>query len=83
MLTSLRVVYGDDRFDLSHLTALTDAALSGSGLGESFMSGPTTPHAFAYELPGQLSHPRRTRRCRPTRSATAASSASAPGSPSP
>ncbi|WP_082403778.1 isopropylmalate synthase [Saccharothrix sp. NRRL B-16348] len=57
VLTSLRVVYGDDRFDLSHLTALTDAALSGSGLGESFMSGPTTPHAFAYELPGQLSHP--------------------------
>ena len=57
VLTSLRVVYGDDRFDLSHLTALTEAALKGSGLGESFMSGPTTPHAFAYELPGQLTHP--------------------------
>ncbi|MFD1150232.1 hypothetical protein [Saccharothrix hoggarensis] len=57
VLTSLRVVYGDDRFDLSHLTTLTQAALKGSGLGESFMSGPTTPHAFAYELPGQLSHP--------------------------
>ncbi|MFC5143300.1 isopropylmalate synthase [Streptomyces aureoversilis] len=57
LLTSLRVVHGDTRFDLSHLTALSAAALKGSGLGEAFQSGPTTPHAFAYELPGQLSNP--------------------------
>ncbi|MEV6947619.1 isopropylmalate synthase [Streptomyces sp. NPDC051172] len=57
LLTSLRVVHGDTRFDLTHLTELSRIALKGSGLGEAFQSGPTTPHAFAYELPGQLSHP--------------------------
>ncbi len=57
LLTSLRVVYGDDRFDLSHLTELSRIALEGAGLGEAFQSGPTTPHSFAYELPGQLTHP--------------------------
>ncbi|MGV9754783.1 isopropylmalate synthase [Streptomyces tricolor] len=57
LLTSLRVVYGDTRFDLSHLTELSRVALKGAGLGSAFQSGPTTPHAFAYELPGQLSHP--------------------------
>ncbi|WP_103532667.1 isopropylmalate synthase [Streptomyces sp. SM11] len=57
LLTSLRVIHGDDRFDLSHLTELTNLALRGAQLGTAFQSGPTTPHAFAYELPGQLSHP--------------------------
>ncbi|WP_133915060.1 isopropylmalate synthase [Streptomyces sp. NBC_00582] len=57
LLTSLRVVHGDTRFDLSHLTELSRVALRGAGLGEAFQSGPTTPHAFAYELPGQLTHP--------------------------
>ncbi|MFK0194405.1 isopropylmalate synthase [Kitasatospora sp. NPDC090308] len=57
LLTSLRVVYGDTRFDLSHLTELTNAALRGARLGHAFQSGPTAPHAFAYELPGQLTHP--------------------------
>ncbi|GAB1336680.1 hypothetical protein ACE1SV_32700 [Streptomyces sp. E-15] len=57
LLTSLRVVYGDTRFDLGHLTELSRLALEGAGLGTAFQSGPTTPHAFAYELPGQLSHP--------------------------
>ncbi|MFD1831120.1 isopropylmalate synthase [Streptomyces desertarenae] len=57
LLTSLRVLHGDTRFDLTHLTELSRVALKGSGLGEAFQSGPTTPHAFAYELPGQLSHP--------------------------
>ncbi|MFC7310323.1 isopropylmalate synthase [Streptomyces monticola] len=57
LLTSLRIVHGDDRFDLSHLTELSRAALKGAGLGEAFQSGPTTEHAFAYELPGQLTHP--------------------------
>ncbi|MEW2623431.1 isopropylmalate synthase [Streptomyces sp. NPDC048106] len=57
LLTSLRVVHGDTRFDLSHLTELSAVALAGSGLGEAFQSGPTTSHAFAYELPGQLSNP--------------------------
>ncbi|MFF0055945.1 isopropylmalate synthase [Streptomyces microflavus] len=57
LLTSLRVIHGDTRFDLSHLTELSRIALRGAGLGEAFQSGPTTPHAFAYELPGQLSHP--------------------------
>ncbi|MFD9597678.1 isopropylmalate synthase [Kitasatospora sp. NPDC059973] len=57
LLTSLRVVYGDTRFDLSHLTELTNAALRGARLGDAFQSGPTAPHAFAYELPGQLTHP--------------------------
>ncbi|MFE6104104.1 isopropylmalate synthase [Streptomyces laurentii] len=57
LLTSLRVIHGDTRFDLTHLTELSRAALRGSGLGYAFQSGPTTPHAFAYELPGQLTHP--------------------------
>jgi homocitrate synthase NifV len=59
ILTSLRVVYGDTRYDLSHLTELTSAVLQTktTGLREGFMSGPTTSHAFAYELPGQLTHP--------------------------
>ncbi|MCU1681769.1 MAG: isopropylmalate synthase [Amycolatopsis sp.] len=57
LLTSLRVIHGDTRFDLTHLTELSRVALNGSGLGDAFQSGPTTPHAFAYELPGQLSHP--------------------------
>ncbi|MGW4809549.1 isopropylmalate synthase [Kitasatospora sp. NPDC004272] len=57
LLTSLRVVYGDTRFDLSHLTELTNAALRGARLGHAFQSGPTAAHAFAYELPGQLTHP--------------------------
>ncbi|MCX2183376.1 LeuA family protein [Streptomyces sp. SKN60] len=57
LLTSLRVIHGDTRFDLSHLTELSRIALKGAGLGDAFQSGPTTPHAFAYELPGQLTHP--------------------------
>lgn len=57
LLTSLRVIHGDTRFDLTHLTELSRVALRGAGLGEAFQSGPTTPHAFAYELPGQLTHP--------------------------
>ncbi|MGI5502360.1 hypothetical protein [Lentzea sp. CA-135723] len=57
LLTSLRIVHGDTRFDLSHLTELSRVALKGAGLGEAFQSGPTTPHAFAYELPGQLTNP--------------------------
>ncbi|MFD3722178.1 isopropylmalate synthase [Streptomyces sp. NPDC058674] len=57
LLTSLRVIHGDTRFDLTHLTGLSRAALRGAGLGGAFQSGPTTPHSFAYELPGQLTHP--------------------------
>ncbi|MDT0328669.1 hypothetical protein [Nocardiopsis lambiniae] len=57
VLTALRVVHGDTRFDLSHLTELSRVALKGAGLGDAFQSGPTTPHAFAYELPGQLDNP--------------------------
>lgn len=57
LLTSLRVVHGDTRFDLTRLTELSRVALDGAGLGPAFQSGPTTPHAFAYELPGQLGHP--------------------------
>ncbi|MEU6667453.1 isopropylmalate synthase [Streptomyces sp. NPDC046727] len=57
LLTSLRVIHGDTRFDLTHLTELSRVALQGAGLGSAFQSGPTTPHAFAYELPGQLTHP--------------------------
>ncbi|GGQ57518.1 hypothetical protein GCM10010267_21080 [Streptomyces griseorubens] len=57
LLTTLRVIHGDTRFDLTHLTELSRLALTGAGLGDAFQSGPTTPHAFAYELPGQLNHP--------------------------
>ncbi len=57
LLTSLRVLYDDTRFDLGHLTELSRVALRGAGLGDAFQSGPTTSHAFAYELPGQLNHP--------------------------
>nr|WP_255429848.1 LeuA family protein [Streptomonospora sp. PA3] len=57
LLASLRVIHGDTRFDLSNLTRLSEVALKGAELGEAFQPGPTTPHAFAYELPGQLLHP--------------------------
>ncbi|MFC8720373.1 isopropylmalate synthase [Kitasatospora sp. NPDC057198] len=57
LLTSLRVIHQDTRFDLSHLTELSRVALRGAGLGEAFQSGPTSSHSFAYELPGQLTHP--------------------------
>ncbi|GGZ09978.1 isopropylmalate synthase [Streptomyces nitrosporeus] len=57
LLTSLRVIHGDTRFDLTHLTELSRIALRGAGFGDAFQSGPTTPHAFAYELPGQLTSP--------------------------
>ncbi|MGN2637502.1 hypothetical protein ACTD5D_15170 [Nocardia takedensis] len=57
ILTTLRVAYGDTRFDLSHLTELSRRMLAASDLGEAFQSGPTAAHAFAYELPGQLTHP--------------------------
>jgi homocitrate synthase NifV len=59
ILTSLRILYGDGRYDLTHLTSLTAAVLDtqATGLRDGFMSGPTTNYAFAYELPGQLTHP--------------------------
>ncbi|MFI7386355.1 isopropylmalate synthase [Streptomyces sp. NPDC049813] len=57
LLTALRVIHGDTRFDLSHLTELSRLALRGARLGEAFQPGPTTAQAFAYELPGQLTHP--------------------------
>ncbi|MFI1993753.1 hypothetical protein [Actinoplanes sp. NPDC020271] len=57
LLMALRVVHGDTRFDLTHLTELSRIALRGAGLGTAFQSGPTSPQAFAYELPGQLTHP--------------------------
>ncbi|GIF02787.1 hypothetical protein [Actinoplanes siamensis] len=57
LLTSLRVIHGDERFDLSHLTELSRAALRGARLGDAFQPGPTSPQAYAYELPGQLTHP--------------------------
>jgi len=59
ILTSLRVIYGDTRYDLTRLTSLTGAVLDTrtTGLGDGFMPGPTTHHAFAYELLGQLTHP--------------------------
>lgn len=57
LLTSLRVIYDDHRFDLSHLTELSRVALRGAGLGDAFQPGPTSPQAYAYELAGQLTHP--------------------------
>lgn len=57
LLMALRVVHGDTRFDLTHLTELSRIALRGAGLGTAFQPGPTSPQAFAYELPGQLTHP--------------------------
>ncbi|MFI7437231.1 hypothetical protein [Micromonospora haikouensis] len=57
LLMALRVVYGDTRFDLTHLTELSRVALRGARLGKAFQSGPTSPQAFAYELPGQLTNP--------------------------
>ena len=57
LLTSLRIIHDDTRFNLEHLTELSRIALRGAGLGDAFQSGPTTHHAFAYELPGQLTHP--------------------------
>ncbi|GAA0598437.1 isopropylmalate synthase [Kribbella sandramycini] len=57
LLMALRIAYGDTRFDLSHLTELSRVALEGAGLGTAFQSGPTSPNAFAYELPGQLTNP--------------------------
>ncbi|GAA2325577.1 LeuA family protein [Streptomyces kunmingensis] len=57
LLTALRVLHADTRFDLSHLSELSRLALQSSGLGEAFQPGPTTAHSFAYELAGQLNHP--------------------------
>ncbi|MCM1011810.1 isopropylmalate synthase [Brevibacterium sp. XM4083] len=57
VLATLSITYGIRRYDLTPLTDLTRIALAGSGLGNQFQSGPTTDHAFAYELPGQLTHP--------------------------
>ncbi|MWA08349.1 isopropylmalate synthase [Streptomyces sp. BA2] len=57
LLTALRVLHADTRFDLTHLTELSRLALGSSGLGDAFQPGPVTWHAFAYELAGQLSHP--------------------------
>ncbi|MFC8935580.1 hypothetical protein ACFT1A_26150 [Rhodococcus sp. NPDC057135] len=56
VLTSLRILHGDHRFNLSHLTELTSVTLDAADL-TAFQSGPTTEHAFAYELLGQLVHP--------------------------
>ncbi|MCM6775897.1 hypothetical protein NDR87_17350 [Nocardia sp. CDC159] len=57
LLCSLRAAYGDQRYDLSMLTHLTEEAVRRGGFGSSFMPGPTTRHAYAYELLGQLRHP--------------------------
>ncbi|MGW7086652.1 isopropylmalate synthase [Streptomyces sp. NPDC054871] len=57
VLTALRVLCADSRFDLTHLTELTQRTLKSSGLGDAFQPGPATPHSYAYELPGQLTHP--------------------------
>jgi homocitrate synthase NifV len=57
LLMALRVVHGDTRFDLTYLTELSRVALQGAGLGAAFQSGPTSPQAFSYELPGQLTNP--------------------------
>ncbi|MET7362144.1 isopropylmalate synthase [Streptomyces sp. NPDC005562] len=57
LLTALRVLHADDRFDLTHLTELTALTLRSARLGDAFQPGPTTPHSFAYELTGQLGHP--------------------------
>ncbi|MER7344857.1 isopropylmalate synthase [Streptomyces aurantiacus] len=57
LLTALRVLHADTRFDLTHLTELSRLALKSSGLGDAFQPGPATRHSYAYELAGQLSHP--------------------------
>ncbi|SFW86576.1 homocitrate synthase NifV [Amycolatopsis australiensis] len=57
VLCTLRAAYGDTGRDLSQLTELTREAIRRGGFGSAFMSGPTTPHAYAYELLGQLIHP--------------------------
>ncbi|GAA2910734.1 homocitrate synthase [Actinoplanes cyaneus] len=57
LLTALRVIHDDRRFDLSGLTELSRVALEGARLGDAFQPGPTSPQAYAYELAGQLLHP--------------------------
>lgn len=57
VLCVLRAAYGDTRHDLSLLTPLTQEAVRRGGFGSAFMPGPTTRHAYAYELLGQLLHP--------------------------
>ncbi|MEV7190459.1 isopropylmalate synthase [Streptomyces sp. NPDC093510] len=57
LLTALRVLNADTRFDLTYLTELSRLALQSSGLGDAFQPGPATRHSYAYELAGQLSHP--------------------------
>lgn len=57
VLCALRAAYGDTRYDLSLLTQVTREAIRRGGFGSAFMSGPTTQHAYAYELLGQLRHP--------------------------
>ncbi|UOZ07051.1 hypothetical protein [Amycolatopsis sp. WQ 127309] len=57
VLCTLRAAYGNTRHDLSLLTELTQEAIRRGGFGSAFMPGPTTRHAYAYELLGQLLHP--------------------------
>ena len=57
LLCAFRVLYQDRRYDLSHLTALNTKVERATGLQAPFTPGPLSPHAFAYELPGQLAHP--------------------------
>jgi homocitrate synthase NifV len=57
LLCALRVVYQDQRYQLSHLTALSAEVERRAALNPPFTPGPVTPYAYAYELPGQLANP--------------------------
>ncbi|MCD2104426.1 LeuA family protein [Rhodococcus erythropolis] len=59
ILVALRLFHGESDHDLSTLTELSRYTLAteNTGFAGSFMSGPTSEYAYAYELSGQLEHP--------------------------
>jgi homocitrate synthase NifV len=57
ILCSLHLFWGDRRYRLDRLTALTRAVEERSGVASSLTAGPTGELSYAYEIAGQLSHP--------------------------
>ncbi|MEX1141460.1 MAG: hypothetical protein WD993_08470 [Thermoleophilaceae bacterium] len=57
ILCVLRVLRGNDRFDLSPLTELSRQAAARAGLRCSATTGPTADLSYQYEIPGQIRNP--------------------------
>jgi homocitrate synthase NifV len=57
VLCVLKVLRGNDRFDLRPLTALSREAAQRAGLRCSATTGPTAELSYQYEIPGQIRNP--------------------------